>query len=256
VRKAFGKYKLVAEVRPKLALVLHPVLVVESLAALRLLSIVERGFIERLYVLAPKQAELELREAIEATSKIPVSIIDYSGPEGGRDLCEYERKLRVAVRYACENTGIKYLALPQPRDYWIAMAIDGLFSGNPWCFLDAAPRLRARDVVFIKPFYEVLWEDLAAYAYAIGLVAYARRAHGRLGATSINLVKSVAVAGGPELIYSFGQLHANVLDAVGASQCMLCGGYEQYSLWSRLKGLCRTCSSLVNGEAEAKVSRP
>ncbi len=248
VRKAFGKYRLVAEPRPSIAYLIHPLLLVESIAGLHVFYRVEKGFTPRIPILMPRHICRDLNNIVEKLvgEDVEAPVHYYDAPPRTTQLCVYERMLRAKAYEASRELGVRYIAVPTPRDYEVSLAAEALLQLRPWCSLDAEPRLEAETITYVKPFYEILWEDLWGLAVILKVVDELENCIGKIDTPVLDLVKSAALAGGPELLYSFTHsIHA--LSAKGFVRCRACGGYEYSQVAARYQGLCRICASIVQG---------
>ncbi len=252
VRKSFGKYRLVAEPRPSIAFLAHPLLMVESAAGARLLTLVEKGYTKSMVLLWPKATCERLLEKALNSARLPLNVVYYEPPEVGHEsLCTVDRRVRASAVKALSTGGgrVRYLALPHPRDFSLALSIDGLMQGNTYCFMDGLPALgEPEGFKIIKPFHEILWEDLVAYAAINGFIEGFEDCYTVYSTPALTVVREASLPGGPELLYGF-QTVLSLLeaDAEHAGTCRLCGGYEHDEYLKLHGGLCRVCWQASRG---------
>ena len=228
VRKSFGKYGLAISRRIKLAYIVHPILFIESIAMLRVFSIVEKGYTDSLLLLWPKNKCSWLQKEAINRSIISISnVVEYEIPFT-RDPCRLERLLRRDIKLILEEDNTQYhVVIPIPREYVVQTALYGLTKLEKWCLYDAVkPVINAGMLRFIKPFYEISWEDMLTYAVLQKVVHPGiSQCKWKIEATLLEALADVIASGGPELVYSSTTLLLELTKALEEiRKCAMCGG--------------------------------
>ncbi|MET1101242.1 MAG: hypothetical protein ABWW69_02010 [Pyrodictiaceae archaeon] len=262
IKKAFGLYKLIAEIRPEIVYVIDPCYPLASITGLSLFSLAEKGFTEKISLAVPEEAKLDIKE-IKNYSYLNVDKIyftDYSIVDT-LDPAERVRGIKALIVKSRELNGADnsriYVALPYTRDHIVFFMLRSMLAPKPHLVPDYMPRHvdSSGKTIFIMPFYEVALEDLAAYSIIAKSYELARRimkaCKMRRDVYEEEMLRKIVYSRGSELIYSSYKTLSYFAEGVAANphlaKCRLCRGYEYKSVLEANDGYCRTCKTIVKG---------
>ncbi len=258
LHRAFGAYRLATEIRPKMLYLVDLTMHAIAIAMYDIFLAAEKGYINKLYVLAiGERKDSGAGEKIELLAKrysIDVRVDFIEEKLSCTDILHRVRVLRrIALQHIEENireNKPQYIVIPLPRDYVIAATIASYMSLLPHYAVDLLPSFTINDYMkTINPFYNVLVEDIAAYATTMETALTMSGDNSTLHNASIEksvyqlLLRTTWRRGG-ELLYSFPKSHellATTTSKTSYGRCKLCYGIETINVLERNNGVCRTC---------------